>query len=637
MTKWRRRGFLRVAGGALLGAGLPGGSRAVARRPGGPERARFPQGVASGDPRPDGVILWTRSPAPGAPGVELLAQLGETAQFAEPLVEAPVTALAADDFTVRADIDGLRPGQRYYYRFLGADGASSPIGRTMTAPDPDDPRPVHLAFASCQNFEQGYFGAWARMLEEDRKKPEEERIQFVLHLGDFIYERRGRAGRDGQRHVRELPAFPDGDGDGESRWADSLADYRHLYRHYLADPQLQAARGRWPFICTWDDHEFSNDCAGAYSTYRGRPRHQPLRRRNASQAWLEYIPARVAMRPENPRIHRGLGWGRHVDLLLTDSRSYRSHAPLPSGLVERLGLSTTPAELVEICDAGAGYNGGQPPARLPFGAGTQPNPARARAPGTLLGAGQKAWLKNRLRRSRATWKVWGNALPALSLRLDLEAIPWRDLHTSVLGTDAWAGFPGEYRELMDFIGDSGIANVVSLSGDHHAHGAGALARDPGAPDAEFVAVDFNVSAISSTPQFSEVLRRAREDNPELMQLAARETGGGLVETWNMTLAWGALAALAYDRTGSAALANWLAPNRASPGTVYVDSNSNGYGLARFDGQCCSVRLVTIEPPLAPDAHRIRHVANFRLAAWRAREQPHLPPPRFDGAAPFPFT
>ncbi len=637
MNDLQRRHFLKLAGSFICTVGLPFSTTALAKTS---EQLKFPQGVASGDPETDSVILWTRALHAQHQKVVLRLQVSSSEQFDEVLAEQLLRCDASSDFTVRVLVEGLQPGRHYFYRFLGADGGMSMTGRTMTAPAADDPRTVNLGFASCQNFEQGYFGAWSRMVHEDKQRPVDEQIHFVLHLGDFIYERYGYLDRDGQRYVRKLPDYPDGDGDSELYWADSLSDYRHLYRHYLADPHLQAARARWPFICTWDDHEFSNNGVRDFSTYHEEPKQQTTRKHSANQAWYEYIPARVNQNYQDFKIYRSMRWGSQVDLLLTDLRSYRSLQPLPKGLTRELGLGTTPSELVDIYDGGRAYNNGNPPATLPFGDGKHPNTAVDREPGTMMGAEQKQWFKKQLRSSSAQWRVWGNALPIMALRMDLAELPFMGLENSVLGDDAWSGYPGEYRELMNFAADHGINNFVSLSGDHHSHGAGRLAIDVDAKKPVFVGVDFNVSGISSTPQFNGVLNVGQRDNPEFMQLVAREEDGKLLETWNMTLTQGALSSLTYARTGLGTLADWLAPNKANPGTVYVDSNSNGYGLAQFSAEACEVQLITIEAPVVEtgsEGSPIRHVANFRLPSWSKHRQPELEGPSFDGPAPFPFA
>jgi alkaline phosphatase D len=633
--KMDRRNFLRIAGTIYVSAGLPI-SAAAAVRPG--AAVSFPHGVASGDPQPDSVLLWTRAHSALAGDLSLVLQVSASEDFASVIIEEPVTAEAANDHTIRAHVAGLHPAQHYYYRFLAADGGYSRVGRTRTAPAPDSQAPVHLAFASCQNYEQGFFGAWSRMITEDAGKAPGEQIEFVLHLGDFIYERYLNRQSRGQTFARLLPEFPDGATDGERVWADSLADYRHLYKSYLEDPHLQAARARWPFICTWDDHEFSNDGFQHFSTYTEEHKPERQRLRNAHKAWFEYIPAQVPQR-EELQIYRQLRWGAHVDLLITDLRSYRSAPPLPSGMADELGMPMDASELVAIYDSGRDYNNGAPPEMLPFGDGTLPNTARDRAPGTMLGQQQKDWFKQSLTASSCTWKIWGNSLPILPLRMDLSSLPFAGMHDSILSQDAWAGFPQEYRELMSWVGDQDISGVVSLSGDHHMHGAATLVLDPDLELSPAVAVDFNVSGISSTPHFNNVLYSANKDNSDFMQLVATQVDGQWAETWNMSLHQGVLASLAYDKSGLKSLASWLGPNSANPGLSYVDTNSNGYGLASFDAKQCQVELVTVVAPLEDSDTNGSHIlrrARFKLLNWEAGQQASLVGPEFEGQPPFPW-
>jgi len=634
-----RRDFLRIAGTVYLSAGLPISATAAARPDGDSANlcVLFPHGVASGDPQPDSVMLWTRAQASQPGDIALVLQVSDSEGFEQVIVEAQLVAELANDHTVRACIDGLQAGRQYYYRFLSAGGGQSRVGRTMTAPAPGDGARVHFAFASCQNYEQGYFGAWARMISEDAGKPADQQIQFVLHLGDFIYERYLNKQGRGQTFARQLPAFPDGATDGTRIWADSLADYRHLYKTYLEDPHLQAARARWPFICTWDDHEFSNDSFQHFSTYTHEPRPELQRMRNAHKAWFEYIPALVPER-EELCIYRKLRWGKHIDLLITDLRTYRSAAPLPHGLSDQLGLPMDPIELVEIFDGGRAYNDGNPPEFLPFGDGTLPNTARQRDTGTMLGQVQKDWFKQSLADSDSTWKIWGNSLPLLPLRLDLSTLPFTDFSDSILSEDTWGGYPHEYRELMAFVDSEDITGLVSLSGDHHMHGAATLVLDPNLEESAAVAVDFNITGISSTPHFDSVLYTAGKDNSDFMQLVATNSDGKVLETWNMSLTQGVLASLAFDKSGLKGFASWLGPNSANPGLVYADTKSNGYGLANFDDSQCNVEMVTVAPPLqetGAEGSTVLHRARFNLLKWDAGEQAVLSGPEFEGPPPFP--
>lgn len=646
--------FLTVVPGRMIAAELPAGAIALA----------FPQGVASGDPQPGGIMLWTRAvPADGASRpVHLLLQLSSDRDFSTLLLQESLRSSADSDYTVRTYIDGLAPDTGYYYRFLGADGSASRTGRTRTAPAPEQARKVNLAFVSCQNYEQAYYGSWARMLQEDRNAPESERIQFVLHLGDFIYERSWPERLEGGPPSRRVPPFPDGAQTVEYRDAVSLADYRHLYKTYLSDPHLQEARANWPFICTWDDHEFADDNFQSFTNHEGTARLEAQRKLVANQAWFEFIPAVLDELKEQPahdfrpqtlgpdesthnraavdslRIYRRLGWGRYLDILLTDSRSYRSPPCLPPGFAATLGLPLNTVKLVEIADAGRDYADGNPPVTLPWGDGTTANPAKDRAPGTLLGPEQRTWFMESIRASTAPWKIWANALPLMPMRLDMSSVPFSDYEDSIFNIDGWAGYPHEVGILMRLLETAGIAGVVSLSGDHHMHGAGTVQRSTTDAQARPVAVDFTVAAISSSPIFDELVAAAKADHPDFAPLVYRQGDSGLVPTWNISMLQGVMAAYAYAKTGSQAAAGWLGPNKANPGLRFVDTTVNGYGLASVDGADMYVQLVALqdcrkafeEPPA------IAYTARFSLPLWRAGEAPQLAGPEFDGRPPFPL-
>ncbi|WP_279245972.1 alkaline phosphatase D family protein [Candidatus Litorirhabdus singularis] len=636
----RRRSFLQLAGTCLVTATAPFSATLIAAVPS-TTRISFPQGVASGDPTDSSVILWTRAEPLQAGNVELVLQVSLNDDFESVVAEQTLIALQTEDYTVRAHVKGLNAGQHYFYRFVAKAGGESRRGRTMTAPSADSEQPVNLAFASCQNFELGYFGAWRRMVTEDSARPADEQIQFVLHLGDFVYERYQNQVVEGDRVIRDFPAYPDGSKaeTGSRTWARTLADYRHLYKTYLSDPDLQDARARWPFICTWDDHEFTNNSFQHFSTYDDVIKPELQRKQDANKAWFEFIPAHVEDDTDNLQIYRDLRWGM-LDLFLTDLRSYRSAPPVPSGLIEELGLAAIPLELIDICDAGRNYNGGQAPELLPFGDGTTANPALAREPASLFGTTQKQWFRDKLGSSDAHWKVWGNSLPALPMRLDLSSIPLQGLDDSALSQDSWSGFPGEYRELMQFLESEQIGPLVSLSGDHHCQSAGTLVLDQSEPDSPPVAVDFNVTGISSTPMHTYVWHSASGgSSPTFMDMVKCELEGKPVNTFNMTMTQGSLAAIAYANSGWETLSDWLGPNHANPGLSYIDSDSNGYGLASFSLQQCSVQLVTIVPPTqptGPDGSAIQHVANFSLPHWSKNQRPQLQGPEFSGKPPFPW-
>lgn len=646
--------FLTVAPDSVPGAELPAALSPL----------DFPQGVASGDPQPAAVMLWTRAvPTTGSGNaIRLLLQLSADSNFGTPLLQEGVHTNAGSDYTVRAYIDGLTPDTVYYYRFLGADGSASRTGRTRTAPAPGAARPVKLAFVSCQNYEQAFYGSWARMLQDDRTAPESDRIQFVLYLGDFIYERCWHERREGGPPSRSVPPFPDGVETAEHRDAVSLADYRHLYKTYLSDPYLQEARAHWPFICTWDDHEFVDDNFQSFTNHDGTARLEAQRKLDANQAWFEYIPAALDELKNQPahnfrprelgadesthntaavdslRIYRKLGWGQYLDIMVTDSRSYRSPPCLPPGFAATLGLPLNTVRLVEIADAGNAYAAGNPPASLPWGDGTVPNPAKERPPGSMLGVEQRDWFMGAIKASTARWKIWANAMPLMPLRLDMSAVPFTDYEDSIFNIDGWAGYPHEVGILMRLLETAGIAGVVSLSGDHHMHGASTVQRDTTDPQAQPVAADFTVAAISSSPIFEDLTAAANEDHPDFAQLVYRKGERGVEPTWNITMLHGVLAAYAYARTGSHAANAWLGPNSANPGLSFVDTTVNGYGLVSVDGKEMQVLLVAMQdcrkaftqPPA------IAYTARFRLPLWRAGDPVQLEGPEFGGSAPFPF-
>jgi alkaline phosphatase D len=660
-----RRALLGLISGStffLSARGLSGETRLPATAPG----LRFDQGVASGDPQPGAVMLWTRAaPVPdhAAGGdVPVVLQVSRGEDFTDLVLQELLHTGAGSDFTLRAYVEGLQPDTIYFYRFLGGEDSRSRTGRTRTAPAPHQPRRVNLAFASCQNFEDAYYGSWARMIADDKAAPDDEAIDFVLHLGDFIYERIWDRRSSGLPHSRKLAPLPDGEDSGKQRHAVTLADYRHLYRSYLEDPHLQEARARWPFVCTWDDHEFSNDNFQSFSTYGETSRLEPQRRLDANQAWFEYIPCVLSELQDQPahdfrqqpltgdaqqqnlaatgslRIYRQLRWGRHLDLLVTDSRSYRSAPCLPGGFAESLGLPMNTVRLVDIADSGRDYDAGNPPEFLPYGDGSVPNPARDRDPGSMLGAEQRAWFLAALQDSSARWKLWGNALPLIPMRLDLSTLPFTGYEDSIFAIDAWAGYPHELGLIMRHLEQQGISGVVSLSGDHHMHGAGGIRRSTTDVDARAVCVDFTVASISSTPIFEDLAVVARNDHPDFQPIVYREEDGGITPVWNMSMLRGVFAAYTYSKTGLQVLAEWLGPNNANPDLKYVDTTANGYGLAQFDEDALRVQLVTVAHSRQPfeTPPEIEHRAHFVVPWWSSSEQPEIQGPVFDGGAPFPF-
>src|SRR5580700_8596832 len=224
-------------------------------------RERFPEGVASGDPDSNSVLLWTRYPVAGQSSAELRVEIAEDNAFQRVVSTANAPVSAAADWTCRVLVGGLKPAKVYWYRFTDKDGNGSRVGRTITAPRPDDPRPVKFVFISCQNVNQGAQNAYRRMIFEDEQAPENERLGFILHLGDFIYEivwyPEDRPQGMYDRRLRDVVRYPHGEKIADLHIPTTLEDYRAVYKGYLHDPDIQDARARWPFVNMWDNHEFS--------------------------------------------------------------------------------------------------------------------------------------------------------------------------------------------------------------------------------------------------------------------------------------------------------------------------------------------------------------------------------------------
>ena len=243
-----RRSFMQSAAamGAAAAWGEPFGKRSRVKWD--ERREAFPEGVASGDPDHHSVLLWTRCPL----ATRLLAEISEDDGFTRVVATAQAPASAASDWTCRVLVGGLKPAHVYWYRFTRPDGLGSRIGRTITAPAVDDARPVRFAFISCQNVNDGAQNAYRRMIFEDERAPEADRLGFVLHLGDFIYEivwyPEDRPKGMYDRRIRDIVRYPHGEKIHDFHVPTTVEDYRAVYKGYLADPDLQDARARWPFV-----------------------------------------------------------------------------------------------------------------------------------------------------------------------------------------------------------------------------------------------------------------------------------------------------------------------------------------------------------------------------------------------------
>ncbi len=316
----------------------------------------FPQSVASGDPRPDSVIVWTRLVAGDGDRVLSLKFTSEGSLelvgSAVPLpgdnqyTGPPIAALAAHDGCAKAKVEGLAPNQFYYYQFTYDDAGEirrSAIGRTRTAPAVSDPAPVRFAVFNCSDYVGRYYNTLKHLNDQESRD-----LNFVLHLGDYIYETTADPSFQTPGGNR-IVAFSEPE--GAIQFADffaarSLSNYRDLYKTYRSDPHLIRAHELFPWVVIWDDHEYADDHYGSVATYfDGKVAEtNAARKRHAEQAWMEYMPAAIGLNTSgtglsigsdilypNTKIYRALNFGKHLDLILTDNRTLRPDHLVPEG------------------------------------------------------------------------------------------------------------------------------------------------------------------------------------------------------------------------------------------------------------------------------------------------------------------
>ena len=404
----------------------------------------FTLGVASGDPLSDGVVLWTRlAPEPltgggmaSAPvGVEwLLARDDGMKDVVRSGTSSAVPELA---HSVHVEVAGLDPDRVYWYRFR-AGGAESPIGRTRTAPAAGAvPSALHFAFASCQNYTQGYYTAHANLAREE--------LDAVFFLGDYIYE--GTARGD---IVREY---------AKRGWSYSLADYRDRYAQHKTDKDLRAAHAAFPWIVTWDDHEVENNYAGGIDKEDPRNKAAIAERAAGYQAFYEHMPVR-APRPQGPdlKLYRSVSYGGLATFFVLDTRQYRSPE-------------------IALCREPEQTPSGYCPASV--------DPTR-----TMLGAEQRSWLLKGLTDSASRWNF-----VAQSVRFaQQDSNPDLAKHTFD-GVDNWMGYVVDRQMILDRF--AATRNPVVLSGDSHVNFVYDLKRDFSDPASPTVGTELLGTSISS--------------------------------------------------------------------------------------------------------------------------------------------
>jgi alkaline phosphatase D len=449
----------------------------------------FSLGVASGSPQPDSIVLWTRIlPDPldarSSPlqAVEVKWEVAEDEAFRQIAAKGTATALPELAHSVHVDVTGLRPGRWYWYRFMTGD-AVSPVARTRTAPPADAmPAALRFAFASCQHWEFGEYGAHRHIAHA---APD-----LVAFLGDYIYEW-------GPYDLAHPPSARK-----RSNESFTLADYRARYAQYKSDPNLQAAHHVAPWIVTWDDHEVANDY--------GNDRDERLdpdflaRRAAAYQAFYEHMPVRlpalqnVPLRFAHMRIYERFDWGRLARFHVLDDRQYRSyHACQPAG---RGGSSSVTSACKERTD-----------------------PAR-----TLLGLEQETWLSEGFASSQARW----NILAQQTLMAQNSQVPVEKPGDGRFWTDGWDGYPAARQRLFDSIIRHKPANPVVISGDVHSFFACDLKRDfyrPTSTDNPVLATEFCGTSITSSSRPQSRTDEYVAQNPHIKFGRSDRRGYAMVE------------------------------------------------------------------------------------------------------------
>ncbi|MDT7847598.1 alkaline phosphatase D family protein [Streptomyces justiciae] len=437
-----------TAGAALVAAPFPAGAA--------DEAPAFLHGVASGDPLPDGILLWTRvtpvaAAIPGSglgPDTEVSWIVATDKAFTNIVAKGSVTATAASDHTVKADVRGLAPATHYWFRF-SAGGTDSTAARTRTAPAADAAvANLRFGVVSCANWEAGYFSSYRHLAARGD-------LDAWLHLGDYIYEY--GTGEYGTRDTVVRQHAP-------THEILTLADYRVRHGKYKTDADLQALHAVAPVVAIWDDHEFANDAwsGGAENHTEGTEGTWAARQAAAKQAYFEWMPVRPAIAGTT---YRRLRFGKLVDLSLLDLRSFRSQ-------------------------------------QVSVGNGSVDDPDR-----TLTGRAQLDWLKAGLRSSDTTWRLVGNsvmispfAIGSLSADLlkplaKLLGLPQEGL---ALNTDQWDGYTDDRRELLAHLRSNAIRNTVFLTGDIHMAWANDVPVDAGTyPLSASAATEFVVTSVTS--------------------------------------------------------------------------------------------------------------------------------------------
>lgn len=426
----------------------------------------FGHGVASGDPLPTSVVLWTRvTPTPEAlpgsgvgPDTSVTWQVATSQAFSSIVKSGTVTTGTDRDHTVKVDATDLAPGTTYWYRFV-ADGQNSPIGRTRTAPaDETATGKLRFGVVSCANYQAGFFSAYRHLAGQQ--------LDAVIHLGDYIYEYANGEYGLGQGNVVVRPQQPEHE-------ILVLDDYRQRHATYKSDPDLQTLHASAAFICTWDDHETAND-----AFIGGAENHDPAtegdweaRRQAAFRAYDEWMPVRMSGTSaigDGYQLYRRFRFGQLADLSMLDLRTYRS---APGGAFDFTPIPDAPNR-------------------------------------KIAGDEQLGWLESGLVESDAQWKLIGNPVmitpvlfPPLPNQVRDALVDFAGLlpvEGQAYNTDQWDGYTVERRRVLEFLADHGIINTVFLTGDIHSGWACELPVNPGlAPFSTNIGTELVCSSVTS--------------------------------------------------------------------------------------------------------------------------------------------
>ena len=450
--------------------------RAGRRQDGAPETTpRFPAnpfalGVASGDPVPAGVVLWTRlAPDPlhgggmdGRGTIEVGWEVAADAGMAEVVQCGIAVATPELAHAVHVDVQGLEPGREYFYRFT-AGGEESVVGRTRTAPAADATVDrLRFAVASCARWDHGFFAAYRHLAAED--------LNLVLFLGDYLYETAADDPLpDGGTPVRRHTG-------GE---ATTLDDYRARHALYKTDPALQRAHAAFPWVVTWDDHEVDNNYAGDRSEHDDPPELFLERRAAAYQAFYEHLPLRPTSMPRGPamQLYRRLTFGDLVEFGVLDTRQYRTDHPCGDNRQRRCPAALDPAT-------------------------------------TMTGPEQERWLLAGLDASTARWNVIAQQVMMAEIDTDPGA-------GQEFAMDMWDGYPAARNRILGHVMSRGTRNPVVLSGDLHTAWVNDLKADFAEPRSAVVATEFVATSITSVNPFADQLRFAPILYPHLKYFDAR--------------------------------------------------------------------------------------------------------------------